>query len=199
MGTHRNDHAISACRAAFASSAVVLALALAACGGSSTTASTAPRSSTATAAAAGAAAPFVETNTDNSIPTFGSESRGSARVAAEAALRTYLSARAKGDWGIACAGLAAAVRQQLQGLAGGKGCVAAYPALLKGAPASTRADPLAGPILALRVKGQSGFALFHGPGKKKYVMPMAHESGAWKVTQLAPIAYPLGSETATSP
>ena len=58
---------------------------------------------------------------------------------------------------------------------------------------------LRGPILTLRIKGQSGFALFYGLHRQKYVMPMAREGGAWKVTQLAPIAYPLGSETQTSP
>jgi hypothetical protein len=45
--------------------------------------------------------------------------------------------------------------------------------------------------VALRVKGKSAFVLFDGPKASKYVMPMLSEAGAWKVSQLAPLAYPL--------
>jgi hypothetical protein len=152
---------------------------------------------------AGRAAPFVKPQADNSIPTFGSEAGASDRSGAEAALRAYLSARAKGDWSTACAGLATALRQQTQALAGAsakaKGCAAIYKALAAGTPAAARADPLSGPVLSLRVKGASAFALFNDPHNQQYVMPMTLEGGAWKVTQLAPIAYPLGSEAQTSP
>jgi hypothetical protein len=163
-----------------------------------------PQGSTGSSAGAkaGAAKPFVKPHADNSIPTFGSEAAPSQRSQAEAALRAYLTARAKGEWARACAGLAAALRKQVQAFAGGakgKGCAPIYKALSSSSPASTRANPLSGPLLSLRAEGQSGFALFYGPEKQKYVMPMASEGGAWKVTQLAPIAYPLGSQTATSP
>jgi hypothetical protein len=206
-------------------SLLATALALAACGSASSNPSTTPSftadssaASTATtpsapakvsliakAAAerrsAGRAAPFVKPQADNSIPTFGSESSGSDRGGAEAALRAYLSARARGDWAAACTGLAASLRQQTQAFAGAsaKDCALAYQALAASTPAAERADPLSGPVLALRIKGASGFALFNGPDQQKYVMPMTREGGAWKVTQLAPVAYPLGSETQTSP
>jgi len=48
-------------------------------------------------------------------------------------------------------------------------------------------------VAALRVKGKGAFALFHGPNASKYVMPMVNEGGAWKMSQLAPVAYPLGA------
>lgn len=152
---------------------------------------------------AGAAKPFVEPHADNSIPTFGSESTDSDRSRAEAALRAYLTARAKGDWAGACSHLAASMGKQLQALAGaakGKpnGCAAVYAALTGRAPASTRANPLTSGLLSLRIKGTQGFALWVGPHGQRYVMPMAREGSEWKVTQLAPIAYPLGS-TPTAP
>lgn len=148
---------------------------------------------------AGAAKQFLEPNADNSIPTYGAESSDSQRAQAEAALHTYLTARTKGDWRAACAGLGASVQIQLQALTGGTpenhGCAGAYKILSADAPPKARANVLKGPVLSLRVKGKAAFALFYGPHGQKYVMPMAREGGAWKVTQLAPIAYPLGSET----
>jgi hypothetical protein len=193
-----------------------LAACLAACGGgnsSTSTASTsaAPATTTNPAVAkaaaerrtAGRAAPFVKPRADNSIPTFGTEAPRSDRAGAEAALRAYLSARAGGDWAAACAGLATSLRRQIQALAGAsakaKDCAAAYKTLSASTPAAARADPLSGPLLALRIKGQSAFALFNGSDNQQYVMPMAREGGAWKVTQIEPLAYPLGSETQTSP
>lgn len=162
------------------------------------------QSESASRAPVGAAKSFVKPGTDNSIPDFGSEAPTSDRSRAEAALRAYLAARAQGDWSAACSGLAASVRKQVQAFAAAskaKGCAPLYKAFSSGTPAAARANPLRGPLAALRIKGKGGFALFYGPKgpSEKYVMPMAAEGGAWKVTQLAPIAYPLGSQTPTSP
>ncbi len=152
---------------------------------------------------AGHAAPFLVPRGDNSIPTFGSESTDSDRRRAEATLRAYLQARARGDWQAACAGLAATTREGIERLGGAskKGCAALYAALSSRIPAAQRANPLTGSLVSLRVKHTSGFALFYGPKGKaeKYVMPMAREGGAWKVTQLAPIPYPLGAPTPIAP
>lgn len=148
---------------------------------------------------AGRAAPFVAAEADNSIPTFGAEAARSDRAAAEARLQAYLGARAEGDWPAACSGLSAALVRQIEVLGDGKRCAAAYAALAGGAGAAARANPLKGRLLSLRVKGPGGFALFYGPGKQEYVMPMAREGGAWKITQVAPVAYPLGSAAASSP
>jgi hypothetical protein len=48
-------------------------------------------------------------------------------------------------------------------------------------------------IASLRLKGANGFALFYGPHRQQYFMPMAQEGGAWKVGQIAPVPYPPGS------
>ncbi|HWW67762.1 MAG TPA: hypothetical protein VNY83_07230 [Solirubrobacterales bacterium] len=143
---------------------------------------------------------FVAPTGDNSIPNFGAEAASADRSRAEVALRAYLAARARGDWPAACSGLAASVRKQVQAFAGAakgkaKGCAPLYKALSAGAPAAARANAFTHGLASLRVKGQSGFALFYGPHSQKYVMPMTSEGGKWRMTQLAPIAYPLGAPT----
>lgn len=147
---------------------------------------------------AGGARGFIEPHGDNSIPTYGAEAPASEERQAEATLGAYLRARGGGDWGGACSYLTAAMRSQLERLAAAargksKGCGAILKAFSGRGPASTRANPLTHGLTSLRVKGRTAFALFYGPHGQKYVMPMAHEGGAWKVTQLAPIAYPPGA------
>jgi hypothetical protein len=144
---------------------------------------------------AGRAAPFLVPAGDNSIPTYGSESSDSQRGSAEAALRAYLEARAAGDWSGACAQMAATVQKQLALLGGekGKGCAAAYAKLASRIPAKARANPLTGSLAAFRVESPHGFALFYGPKRQQYMMPMVSEAGAWKVNQLEPIPWPIGA------
>jgi hypothetical protein len=45
--------------------------------------------------------------------------------------------------------------------------------------ASARSD-----VGALRIEGDHGFVLYHGPGGEPYAMPMVMEGGAWKVGSL---------------
>jgi hypothetical protein len=144
---------------------------------------------------AGAAAPFLVETGDNSIPTYGTEASAEELAAAEAGLSGYLSARAAGEWGAACARMSAGVQKQLAALSGEAAgeCMAAYAKLAEKIPASARADPLTGQITALRVESPHAFALFYGPGEQQYMMPLEEEGGAWKVTQLEPLPWPLGS------
>jgi hypothetical protein len=200
---------------------LVLAAGLAACGGggSSSTTSTAtstssssepglkakggsvtfgkahPRETAATRAErrrAGRAAAFVAPESDNSVPTFGSEASASERDQAEASLKAYLQAREREDWASACRELAKPTRQGYEKLAKAKdlGCAPVLAALSKGADLS---DPLTGHLLALRVHGANAFALFYGPGHQQYMVPMNLEAGEWRPTQAAPIAYPPGT------
>ncbi len=152
---------------------------------------------------AGRAAPFLVPAGDNSVPTYGSESSDSQRAGAEASLRSYLEARAAGDWSGACAQMAATVQKQLALLGAspsGKssGCAAAYAKLSSRIPASARANPLSGSLVAFRVKGTKAFALFYGPKRQQYMMPMVGEGGAWRVNQIEAIRWPIGS-TAAAP
>jgi hypothetical protein len=147
---------------------------------------------------AGHAAPFLVPTGDNSVPTYGSESSASQRGQAEAALRAYLAARARGEWSAACAHMGSAVRGQVELLAKAatgkaRGCAEADAMLSARVPAAARANVLSGPLAALRVKGDKAFALFYGPHAQQYMMPMAREGGTWKVNQLDPIPWPIGA------
>ncbi len=146
---------------------------------------------------AGAAAPFLVAQGDNSIPTYGAEASGSQLAAAEAALSGYLAARAEGAWAAACALMSASVAKQLEALSGetgvGQGCAAAYAKLSEHVPAAARADPLTQGLAALRIESPHAFALFVGPGEQQYMMPLEEEGGGWKVTQIEPVRWPVGS------
>jgi hypothetical protein len=150
---------------------------------------------------AGRAAAFLVPTGDNSIPTYGAEANTGQIAAATAALRAYLEARAAGDWGTACAHTAATLQKQLALLVGAQGaasaCASTYEKLASRAPASARADLLSGALAALRVDGETAFALFYGPQHHQYMMPLASEGGAWKVSQIAPIPWPVGAPTAS--
>jgi hypothetical protein len=141
---------------------------------------------------AGRAAPFVAPESDNSVPTFGNEADAPERRAVEASLKRYLQARASEDWAGACRGLAKATRQGFEKLArsAAGGCPSTLAALSKGADLS---DPLTGSLLSLRINGDNAFALFYGPGRQQYFMPLLREAGVWKPTQVAAIAYPPGA------
>jgi hypothetical protein len=174
-------------------------------GGSVTFGKAHPRETVATQAErrkAGRAAPFVAPKSDNSVPTFGSEADASERDQAEAALKSYLQARAGEDWASACRQLAKSVREGYEKLgassakAKAPSCAQVLAALSKGTDLS---DPLIGPLLSLRVKGANAFALFYGPGHQQYMVPMNREGGEWRPTQVAPIAYPPGAPSTTSP
>ena len=172
---------------------LAIAAALCGCGGGAS-------ASTARSAGQGAAA-FRVAGADNSIPDFGTEAPAAQRRAAGAALSRYLTARAAGRWGAACAVLASAVMTQVEGFApggpGGARCARGL-ALLPHATGSPAEAPRRG-LAALRRKGAGAFALYYGAHDQQYVMPMKLEGGAWKVTQPAPIAYPLGAEAPGSP
>jgi hypothetical protein len=134
---------------------------------------------------------------DNSVPDFGQEAHASQRQLAIAALTAYMRARARGEWSKMCEYLARPIHRQMESFiktSKGKlnGCGPVLSKLITGPP-SERADTLTDGVAALRVKEKTAFALFYGPNTVKYVMPMQSEGGAWKMTQLAPLPYPLGT------
>jgi hypothetical protein len=156
----------------------------------------------------GPAASFHVQGGDNSVPDYGHEAGASERQRAEAALAAFLRARAQSDWPRVCAALASATLIQLDALASGSrtgtarattGSTRTCERILKALsarPSATRADTLVSGVAALRINGASAFALWHGPGHTKFVMPMRNEGGVWKVTHIEPLPYPLGSAAA---
>jgi hypothetical protein len=146
------------------------------------------------------AAGFRVSRGDNSVPDFGREAQASQRQLAVGALTAFMRARASGEWSKVCEHLARPVLRQLESFAKTskgrlKGCGPVLGALMTG-PASERADTLTHGVAALRINEKTGFALFYGPSSGKYVMPMQNERGIWKMTQLAPLPYPLGTPAA---
>ena len=138
---------------------------------------------------------------DNSIPDFGHEASVSQRQLAISSLTAFMRARASSDWPAMCEHLARPLHKILEGFARGskrvlRGCGQQIAATLTG-PASERADTLTHGVAALRINGETAFALFYGPSANKYVMPMRNENGSWKMTQLAPLPYPLTPTTPT--
>jgi hypothetical protein len=131
---------------------------------------------------------FLVPGKPNKIARFGEEASASERGAASAVLVQNLRARAAGDWAGQCSSLAAFVVKGLEqrgtkaGI--GKECAKDLGAAAKTASPAVREDTLTGGIDALRVKGNRGWALYHGAHGIDYVIPMLRESGGWKVSSL---------------
>jgi hypothetical protein len=161
----------------------------------------APSGSTGTSSN-GPSASFRVAHGDNSIPDFGGEAPTTERQRATAALKAFLHARTSRNWSQACLYLAAPTLKQISMFArsskGKASCGTILAALSRSSTPTGGEDTLAHGIAALRIKGDTAFALYHGAGSSKYVMPMRNEGGAWKMTELAPLAYPLGS-TSSAP
>ncbi len=166
---------------------------------STPTAPSHPATRTSTTPLSPAASKFLVKGGDNSIPEYGQEAAAAERARAQAALTTFLRARAHDEWSRVCTELTASTRRQLEGLLrAGKGRASAIHgcggilAALSGGAAGRTTPQLTG-VASLRVKGDVAFALFYGPHATKYVMPMRNEGGAWRVSQLTPLPYPLGT------
>jgi hypothetical protein len=140
---------------------------------------------------------FRRPGADNSIPDFGSEADTGVRAAATAALNAYLAARAGGQWSKSCSYLGAAIDRQVAAFVkASQGRAPNCPALLRTVTEQSpdaASGPLRSPLAAFRVEGDKGFALFYGPHRQPYMIPMVREGGSWKVNQLDPVAYPPGS------
>jgi hypothetical protein len=198
--------------------AVLIALGLGACGGdgedgtnnSSTPATTQETPGSATAEGEDGSGPggeggdgpeeasaeFRTPGGDNSIQNFGEEADAAELEAATEALEGFLAARAASDWAGQCENLAIAAVKPLEQLAEqspqlkGKDCATILKALSGGLPASTRANTLTEGVASLRVEGERGFALYHGPKGVDFFVPMAKENGEWKVGTLSPTEFP---------
>lgn len=129
---------------------------------------------------------------DNSIQDFGEEADAEERAAASAVVVGFMRARANRDWAAVCGYIASATLKPVEQVASrspqfkGKDCVGILEILTGATPDSTRANTLGGSIDSLRVKGDRGFALYHGTDGKDYFIPLVKEDGEWKVGALAP-------------
>lgn len=133
---------------------------------------------------------------DNSVLDLGREASASQQRQATAMLAAFMRARARGEWAKMCPHIARATLRPLEAITKNGGCEPALAGLVTSS-ASERIDTFMHGITAMRIKANTAFVLFYGPNAGKYVMPMRSEDGAWKVTQLAPLPYPIGTSAAT--
>lgn len=170
-------------RSLLLTAAVTAALAVAGCGGSS--------SSSTDAAVVGASAAFLKPHSQtNKYVNYGEESSAAERKAASPVLSSNLKSREEADFAVQCSTLSRKmIDTLLKTEAGSKSCPDALKALAEPlvGTKSVRTDKLKGPIGALRVKGDSAYALFHGTDHADYAMLMANESGTWKVAEIKTI------------
>lgn len=135
---------------------------------------------------------------DSSIQKFGVESPSNDRVAATRALKAYLDARASGDWARACARVSAGLKAEFMhfGAQQGQGklpsCSEAIRTLTAEVPVSALRTAAAIRVLSMRVEGSTAFLLYRNGDGTPSEIPMARESGEWKVSALDGSALVLG-------
>jgi len=140
----------------------------------------------------GGSAQFRVKGGDNSIQDFGEESDEGELDEAATVLHDFYVARARSEWGRACANLAKIVVGQLEQLAsraksGGKGCAATLATLTPSLPPSVAHESTIVDAGSLRTEGERGFLIYRGGEATVYAINMALEDGSWKVGALAGI------------
>lgn len=133
---------------------------------------------------------FLTKGGKNTIPKFGEEADEEEREAASEVLEENLQAREAGDWETQCESLTPAAvkstKEEAETRGASKGCAKDLEALgePKSETQSIRENTMTGPIDALRVKGNRGWALYHGSKGKDYAMKMEKVDDDWKVDSL---------------
>jgi hypothetical protein len=138
---------------------------------------------------------------DNSVQTFGTEGEESQRSQAEADLRTYLTARAQGDWAGACKAASAQFAEELAklienakakpGTEKPQGCAQTLELLYGKAPGSSlQGAAQLGEVLSFRIR-EDGYAylIFEDPEGEVKFIAMANDGGTWKVNTPEPASF----------
>jgi ABC-type phosphate transport system substrate-binding protein len=163
-------------RVAFLLAALTLVLIVAGCGGGSS-------SSSGSSPEAEPSAQFLRKKGSNTIAEFGKEAAAAEREEANVVVTKSLKARQAADFKTQCETLSIGGIKGIPGAENRKGCPAALKTTATPLSASkeARTDTLDGPIVALRVKGKDGYALYHGNDGQDYAVPLEKENGAWMV------------------
>jgi hypothetical protein len=129
---------------------------------------------------------------DNSIQEYGEEGDSSDRSEAQSSIDALYKAIASGNWAEVCSRyLSARNLEQLKVIAEkspqikGKGCAEVLGGLNQVAGSSTPDLPVDG-VAALRIEGDTAFAIWRGRDGNGYALPLTLENGEWKLTALAP-------------
>ena len=131
-------------------------------------------------------AQFVKQKSDRRYAAFGAEASTQERETANTVVTENLKARAAADFETQCETLNKKAIAKIPGAKNEKGCPAALKKIAEPLSGSKelRANTLTGSIAALRVKGDEGFALYHGNDGKNWAVPLEKENGSWKVGAL---------------
>jgi hypothetical protein len=180
-------------RVGFLLAFVCLGLIVMGCGGGASSSSSSASVSGSTIADANEgsepSAQFLEDTGGGKYAAFGAEASSQEREAANLVVRKNLKARADANFRIQCETLSLKTVTITVRVKSRQEC----PAVLKRSaePLSrskkVREDTLDGSIAALRVKGDNGYALYHGNDGKDWAVPLEKEHGSWKVTALVMI------------
>jgi hypothetical protein len=136
---------------------------------------------------------FITKTGSNKLPKFGEEADEDEREAASEVVEEDFKAREKADWAIQCTSLSAGAIKRAEEEAAiwsvGPGCAKNLAELAEPLyiTKEIRENTLTGPIDALRVKGDRGWALYHGTKGKDYAIRMEKEDDDWKVDALATV------------
>jgi hypothetical protein len=132
---------------------------------------------------------FLKPGGKNTIPKFGQEASSEEREAAGSVVDESFKARAAADFATQCQTLSPRAIKEIPGAKDLQGCPKALKELAEPLSQSKkiRADSLSGSIAAMRVKGDRGYALYHGNDGKNYAVALGKEDGTWKVASILTI------------
>jgi hypothetical protein len=161
---------------------ICLGLLAGGCGGGSASSATESSSS----ANGEASAAFIKKGHVNAIPKFGQEASEEEREAVNAIVVENLKARAAADFAAQCKTLGAKGMAEVPGAKNQQTCAKALKKFAEPLSGTEKAreNTLKGSIAALRVKGDKGWALYHGNNGKDYALPLEKEGGTWKVSSV---------------
>ena len=126
---------------------------------------------------------FIKKGHVNVLPKFGEEASEEEREAVNAIVVENLEARASGDFATQCETLGKKGLAEIPEAKSQKACAKALKKFAEPLSETKKAreDTLKGSIAALRVKGDKGWALYHGDNGKDYAVPLEKEGRTWKV------------------
>jgi hypothetical protein len=129
---------------------------------------------------------------DNSVQEFGAEAEPSEFEAAAQALHNFLDARAAGDWDAACEYMSRSTVASFEQIAARseQGSSASCGEIVEGlinpnAKQALKEEAEKADVGSLRIEGEQAFLIYTGTEGTVLAMPMADESGQWKVASLA--------------
>lgn len=135
---------------------------------------------------------FVVKGGDNSVQEFGEEADATEFSAAAVVLHNFLDARAEGNWAAACGYMSKAIVESLEKLAAqakqgeDQSCAGMIEILTNpAAKGLMKAEAEKANVGSLRIEGEQAFVIYTGTDGTILAMPMANESGDWKVASLA--------------